>query len=214
MTLSNFIDFVRNRHNATSDTNWSDSEIRALITSRCNEALSYIGMIEDTTTASSVSGTQGYNFPTNATEIYQINYKARRLKRITFQEWEAYKNETTTISGRPTKYVIWENQYHLIPIPDTSSDTITIYYYKEHPEIDAVTQTTIDIPSVLHPHLANGVIADMYAKDLNQAMFREYEGIWRDKSIPAFLAYKANYREGGQFHVLGDSDNNHGWDVF
>lgn len=55
LTLSQFVDVVRNRHNAVGDSNWSDAEIYALITNRVNEALSYTGLIEATATASTVS---------------------------------------------------------------------------------------------------------------------------------------------------------------
>lgn len=177
-----------------------------MITARANEALSYIGLLEGTDTDTSVAGTQAYNFPDNFHFIHEVRYKGRRLKPITFRQWASYRDEDTTVTGRPTSFVIWNNQVLLIPIPADSADTITFYGYKTHPEIDGVTQTTIDIPAVLHPHLANGVIADMYAKDLNDGMFSSYEALWRTKSIPAFEMYKAKYSSGGQFFVIGDSD--------
>lgn len=207
MTLSQFIDTVRNRHNAVGDSNWSDAEIYSLITHRCNEVLSIIGLLEATDTSNtSVAGTQAVNYPTTAATIRQVNYKGDRLKRISFRQWEWFKDEDTTVSGTPTMYTVWNRQILLIPKPAASGDQITIYHYKEHPFIDGSTQTTIDIPSVLHSHLVHGVLADMYAKDLNVQMTQYYEQKWLEVSMPAFYKYKAEEDGAGQFSVMGDAD--------
>ncbi len=206
MTLSQFIEVVRRRHNAESDTFWSDAEIYQLITNRANECLSIIGLLEATTTTVSVAATQAYNFPSGTSTIAQINYKAVRLKQITFRQWEHFKSETTTISGTPREWVKWNRQFLLIPIPDTSSDTITIYYFKEHPYIDGTIQTTIDIQAVLHPHLVHGVLADMFAKDQNPNMARYYEDKWLNVSIPAMQKFKVN-EDITAFNPSGDGDS-------
>lgn len=177
-----------------------------MCTARCNEALSIIGLLEDYTTDTSVAGTQDYAFPSGATIIRQVTYDGDRLKRISFRQWEWFKDESGTISGEPSMFVVWNDQIKLVPEPEDSGDTIGIYYYKEHPFIDGTTQTTIDIPSVLHVHIARGVISDMYAKDLNPQMASYYEDLWQNRSIPAFQDYKRKVDNAGQFHVMGDAD--------
>lgn len=182
-------------------------EIYALITNRCNEALTHIGLLEGTDTSNtSVSGTQAVNYPTDAVTIRQVNYKGDRLKRLSFKQWENFKDEDTTITGTPHSFVVWNRQILLVPIPVDTGDAITIYYYKVHPFIDGSTQTTIDIPSVLHPHLVHGVLADMYAKDLNVQLMGYYERKWLEVSIPAFLAFKTEEDDAGQVTVMGDAD--------
>lgn len=205
MTVSQFIDTVRRRHNAENDTNWSDEEIMELLTHRCNEVLGYIGLIEDISSSTSTAGTQVVAYPSDAVSIRQVNYKGQRLKRITFQQWEYYKNDTTTVSGLPTMYTIWENQIYLIPVPVNTSDAIDVYYYRSHAYIDDVNDT-IDIPSVLHPHLVHGVLADMYAKDLNVQLTQFYEDKWLNISIPAFYSFKSKEVDAGQFSTMGDPD--------
>ena len=207
MTLSQFVDTVRRRHNAVADSNWSDAEIYELITHRANEALSVIGLLEATDTSNlSTANTQVVDYPTDAVTIRQVNYKGDRLKRISFRQWEWFKDEDTTTTGTPTMFTVWNRDILLVPIPQNTGDQITIYYYKEHPYIDGSTQTTIDIPSVLHPHLVHGVLADMYAKDLNVQLMQYYENKWQNISMPAFEKFKANEDNAGQFHVMGDGD--------
>jgi len=185
LTLSQFLSLCRRRHNAESDSYFSDDEIYQLLTVRCNEAISYLGLLEDTTTDTSVADQEAYAFPTDAVEISSILYDSERLKRITFRQWDKYRSK--------------------------SSDTprITIYYYKEHPYIDNTSQTTIDIPSVLHGHLAPGVISDMYAKDLNGQMASFYENQWLNVSIPAFQMYVANRDTASGFDIAGDADRSY-----
>lgn len=206
MTLDQFVATVRRRHNAVSDSNWSDDEIYELITHRCNEILSYIGLLQDISTSTSTLGTQTVSYPSSASSIKQVEYKNRRLKRLTFDQWNRFKtNNTTQPSGTPTMFAVWNRTIYLIPIPSASSDTITVYYYKEHPYIDGNTQTTIDIPSVLHAHLVHGVLADMFAKDLNVQFNQIYETKW-EKSISIFQRYKADEEDAGQAQTVIDSD--------
>lgn len=206
MTLEQFVDTVRRRHNAENDSFFSDAEIYELITHRANEVLGIIGLIEANTTTTSVDGTQAVSYPSDCTVIKQINYKSDRLKRIDFRKWEQYKNGTTTISGLPEYWVPWNRQALLVPIPDTTGDIITIYYYKEHPYIDNVTQATIDLPGVLHPHLVNGVLADMFSKDLNQSMAQYYDSKWSGMGYQAFYRFKAREDNATGFSVIGDAD--------
>lgn len=205
MTLSQFTDFVRNRHNAVSDSNWGDPEIYALITGRCNEVLSIIGLLEDTDTSTTVASTQAYSIPTDCVAIKALLYNGSLLSPISFKEWELEKSNGTTPTGTPTKYVVWNSQVLLIPTPD-AAQTLTFYYEKMHPYIENSSQTTIDIPAPLHFRLADGVLADMFAKDLNAQMLTHYETKWLQVHIPAFYAYASRMKRRGRFRVVQDAD--------
>lgn len=209
MTLAQAIDFVRNRHNAVSDTNWSDAEIYALITGRCNEILSIIGLIEavDTTTTS-IAGTQNYAFPTNAVFVKKILYDGYPVKILSIREAESLKEGNVVASGRPEYAYEWDKNFYFLPIPDESAKTITMYVEKMHPFIDGGTQMTIDIPEILHFRLLDGVLADMFVKDLNQGMATHYENIWNQKHMPAFWMYKQTLKYRGQAPTMVDADTN------
>lgn len=206
MTLDQFVNLVRNQHNAATDTNWSDAEIYSLITSRANEVLSIIGLIEATdTSTTTVAGTQAYAFPSNFITIKALLYNGELLTPISFKDWETDKAAGTTPTGKSNKFVVWNNQVLLVPTPDNAY-TLTFYGEKEHPFIDNSTQITIDIPSVLHGRLANAVIADMAAKDLKWDMMRIYEDKWLNQDMPAFFRYAFLHKRRGKFRTVTDAD--------
>jgi len=206
LTLSQFVDVVRNRHNAQGDTNWSDAEIYALITNRVNEAISYTGLIEATATATTVASTQAYNYPTGCVQILNVDYDGIKLRRLDFSEWDTYRSRGTgTQEGTPTSFFPFNEQIYLIPIPN-EAETIKYWYLKDQTFIDGSTQTTIDVASLLIPHIVNGVLADMYAKDLNQGMATFYEQQWQSKGIPAFYKYKSMRDTPSDFGHIRSSD--------
>jgi hypothetical protein len=207
MTLSSFLDSVKRRHNSESDSFWGDDEIYQLITNRCNEVLPVIGLIEGTDTSNtSTATTQAVAYPSTAAVIRQVNYKSTRLQRISFREWELFKNGTTTTSGLPSMWVPWNREILLVTIPDTTGDAITIYFYGLHPLINNTTQTTIDIPAVLHSHVVIGVLADMFVKDLRLDIATYYENKWNQVSVPAFHRFKSNEDQDGRANRIADSD--------
>lgn len=208
MTLAQFLEVVRRRHNAENDSNWSDDEIYQLLTNRINEALVVVGLLEATSTDTSVVGTQAYNYPSDCITIRQVDYDDERLKRITFRQWELYKSQGSgTVSGTPRFWFTWNRQVNLVPVPAAAGDDIDMYYYQSHPYIDGSTQTTIDIPAVLHPYLVPGVLADMFEKDLNDQAARRNEEKWLNVSIPRFEEFKSDEESDGSFSVVGDADS-------
>lgn len=206
MTLTQFVDYVRNRHNASGDSNWSDSEIYSLITGRCNEVLSIIGLIEGTdTSTTTVASTQAYSLPSNTITIKALLYNGELLQPISFKEWEEEKSSGSTPTGTPKTYVVWNSQVLLIPTPD-AANTLTFYIEKLHPLIDGSAQSTIDLPAVLHYRLADGVICDMAAKDMNQQMMTFYEQKWNQAHIPSFYRYAFLRKRRGRMRVVKDAD--------
>lgn len=204
MTPAQFVTVVRNRNNALNDSNWSDDEIYALLTNRCNEALSYIGLIESTSTVTSTAGTETIAYPSYCATIENVEYTNKRLRKVDFGRWDIYKARgTSQPEGLPSMFTVWDEQIYLIPTPSSTGDAIKIWYQQYHPDI--TSSSTILIPPILHPHLVHGVLADMYAKDLNVQLMQIYEQKWM-QSIDAFATYKAQDDMAGQFIYMGDSD--------
>lgn len=208
MTLTQALDYVRNRHNAGSDSFYSDPEIYALMTARCNEVLSVIGLIEALDTSiTSVAGTQSYAFPANVVAIKKILYDGYPVKVISPRESESLKEGNVAASGRPEYAYEWGKTLYFIPIPNEAK-TITLFVEKLHPYIDNSAQTTIDIPEVLHYRMLDGVICDMFSKDLNQGMTSHFETLWNQKHMPAFWQYKMMMKYRGQAPTVMDCDTN------
>jgi len=198
---------VRNRHNAASDSNWGDQEIYALMTARANEVLSVIGLIEAIDTSiTTVSGTQGYAFPTNVVFVKKVLYNNYLVQQVDLRQADTVKEGNQWPSGRPEMCFEWNKTLYFVPIPD-SAVTITLYVEKEHPYINNTTQTTLDLPSVLHFRMLDGVIGDMFSKDLNMPMVQHFETLWNQKHIPAFYEYRNQLKSRGKIEVLTDCDS-------
>lgn len=205
MTLSELEEYVRRRHNAVGDTNWAASEIYALVTARSNEILNIIGAVEATDTlTSTVIGTQAYSWPTATSAIKALLYNGQLLQQISFREWETQKSGSTTPSGEPEKYVVWNRQVLLIPIP-SAVKTLTFYIEKYQVNLTMSTDTIL-VPEELHYRLADGVIGDMYSKDLNAQFATMYETKWNQVHVPAFYQWRARSRRRQNFSKITDSD--------
>jgi len=208
MTLDQFITAVRNRHRAIGDTNWSDPEIADLLTHRINESLIHTGLLQDTDASDvTVASQQAYTIPTDAIHILIVNVNGEMLQEITFRDWEAQKTGGTTTTGKPIQYIVWNREILMVPVPSVAGQTITYYYEKQHPYIDTVTQTTIDLPSAIHGNYISPVLADMFAKDLNQPLAQFYEQKWQTKDLPGILWYQKRSRRGGRVKTLVDCDS-------
>lgn len=206
MTLAQFETFVRQRCNAVNDTNWSSTEIYALAYGRIQEIVSIIGLIEGKdTSVTTVSGTQAYTIPTNFMSIKALLYDGQKLSPISMVDWESQKANGVTPTGKPLYFIPWGTQVILVPTPDEAK-VLTFYGEKEHPFIDGSSQTTIDIPSVLHTHLANGVIADMADKDENYGLSDRYNKRWVQDAIPACQRYVFLHKRRGRFKQVTDAD--------
>jgi len=182
-----------------------------MMTARCNEVLSVIGLIEDTdTSTTSVDGTEAYSFPTNYEFIRHVQYDGYPLKLISFQEYEQEKTgNVMPETNPPSFYVIWNEQLLIVPTPSNTGDTIKIYGNKRHPYIDNTAQTTIDIPTILHFRMCNGVIADMFAKDINAKFYDRYQKRWDEQDMPAFFKYKMQKKYRGGRPSVVDCDSSY-----
>lgn len=208
MTLSQALDYVRNRHNAGGDDHWSDAEIYALITARCNEILSVIGMIEDVDTSiTTVASTQSYALPSDTVFIKHVTYDGYPCVQIQLKEWEKQKEGNTTSEGRPEYYFLWDSSIYFVPTPDDAKQVV-LFVEKEHAMITGdVGFDSIDIPSILHYRLLDGVIGDMFAKDLNAQLASFYENKWQNVHMKAFFQYKMLQKYRGKNPPVADPDS-------
>ena len=206
MTNNEFIEYVRNMHNAIGDDNWSDDEILALARARSNEIISIIGAIESRDTISSVVDQESYAYPTNVIRIHRVRWDKIDLKLITFTQLN-FQNRRGTAppSGTPLHYLLWNNNILLSPIPGTIKD-IDLFTEKEQGVI-TTGSGTIDIPSVLHTRLADGVLEFMFIKDENLGMGTHFQNKWIRDHIPAFREWKNLRRRNGSPITTTDVDS-------
>jgi hypothetical protein len=169
---------ARERYNAVSETFWSQSEIFTLIRNACQEAATETQCIEgiDSSTTT-VSGTQGYAFPTNFISIKRLTYDGIKLSPIDFRKADSLtlNNTSTELTGRPDYYVEWGGSVYLYPTPNDAK-VLKFWGVKEPAAVTALS--TIEIPSVFHGRIINYVLSEMYAKDKDFQSAQYYKGLW------------------------------------
>jgi len=186
--------------------NWSDAELLRIIEKKANECLSLIGLVEiKSTTTVSVAGQADYNYPTNMVRIRRIWYAGQPLKYLDFRQFEARKPQGIAPTGTPREFGLFNSVITLMPTPTVSSDTITIYGEGQQTPLTS-TSVQLDIPSLFHGAICDGVIAEMFAKDLNAGFADRYNQKWNEFHLPAMRDYAKRGRRRGLPHVVADAD--------
>jgi hypothetical protein len=169
---------ARERYNAVNDPNWSSSEIMSLIYAACLEMAREALPIERTYSTTSVASQQEYSFPTNLMAIKRITYGGNKLLPITMREDDALtlNNQSTTATGTPQYYWIWNRTISLRPIPSSSGETIKIWAISRAQPVTSTS--TLEIPTEYHMDLVNYVVSEMYAKDKDLVSAKYYKELW------------------------------------
>lgn len=205
MNISDAVTYVRNMHNASNDSHWSDAEIYKLFEKRSNEILRIIGLVENKDTSiTTVSGTADYVYPTDFLFIKRLWWNGRPLKLITFKQAESRNPTGATITGDPREYYVWNGNITLVPTP-SSAQIVTIFGEKQQSTI-STTASTLDVPAVLHGAICDGVLSEMYIKDLNMQFARFFEEKWQQAKNEARDFVKQRRRAGGS-QVVVDTDS-------
>lgn len=195
---------ARNRYNAASDSFYSQSEVFDLIyqaemvlatETNCIEA------VDSSTTT--VSGTQGYAFPTNFIAVKRVEWNGRRLKKIDMREDDLLTalSAATTVTGDPTYYFIWNGSIYLREIPG-SAQTLKVYGYKQPTALSTnPISTTLSVPTRHHTKLINYVTAHIAFKDKDFEGFRTMMELF-DKDVETARAFEKKRQRQDQFSYV------------
>lgn len=205
MTPSQIEDAARRRYNSVGDSFWSSAEILELLYDACLEIATETLCIERTYSTTTTSGTQEYAYPTNAIAIKRVTYNGQKLKVIDMREDDAVTglDMSTTSTGTPQYYFIWNETISLRPIPDSSSATLKIWTYNEPASLTSTS--TLEIPTVFHMKLVYYIVAEMAAKDSNAVAAKYYMDRWDRAKIDAKKWIKRSKR-GDSFAVVKDDE--------
>lgn len=197
MTPAEIILAARRRFNAVSDNFWGDQELYDVLYAALLEVCGETYAAERTYTSTTVSGTQSYDFPTNAIAIKRATWDGRKLTPIDMREDDAITglNMTTTDTGNPEYYWIWNRAIYLRPVP-SSAATLKLWTLNTQDAISTGT-TEIVLASEHHPRLINPVLAGMMEKDQNFRAAEYYLAKWeRDKNLIQALTRKSKRADG------------------
>lgn len=200
MTPTEIESAARNRYNAVGDTFFSSSEILDLMYQACIELAREANVIEQVYTTSTVASQQEYSYPTTAVAIKRITYEGAKLQPITMREDDAITglSASTTDSGTPAYYFIWNKEIYLRPIP-SGVGTLKIFTINEP---QAITSTsTLEVPTHFHMDLTHYICAAMAMKDGNMQVWQMHEDKWQKVLMSAKKWYRLSKRADGFTNV-------------
>tara|TARA_R110000796_G_scaffold248508_1_gene375342 strand:- start:1953 stop:2609 length:657 start_codon:yes stop_codon:yes gene_type:complete len=185
---------ARRKYNATGDTFFVDDDFYDLIyeaeTILAEEALVIEKMYEST----SVANQRAYAWPTLAMAIKRIEYDGSKLIYSTFRQddQETISTTDTTSSGTPTIYQLWERNFYLRVIPDTSALVIKVFTY-DRPNLQSSPTSNLDTPEHYRKDIVTYCVANMAMKDGNTAVGQQYFNRW-DLAVKRAIRWQAKSR--------------------
>jgi hypothetical protein len=167
MTPTQLINAIRQRHNAVGDNFYSDEEILSYVYEACCILAREARVIEAVYTTTTTSGTREYSYPTNTIAIKRVEYNGAKLQPISFREDDQITglNASTTSTGTPQYYSIWNETLYLRPIPNSSSATLKIFSFNEPQSL--TTLSTLEIPTQFQPDTILFALSWMAGKERN-----------------------------------------------
>lgn len=205
MTSAQIEAAARNKYNSTGDTFYSSIEIVDYIYQAQLELSQVCPIIEAVYTTTSVASQQEYSYPTGTSEIKRVTYDGRKLQPITFRDDDSVTGlrSTTTTTGTPEFYTIWNRTLYLRPVPATAGLTIKIFSINEPQPM--TTASALEVPTLFHMDIVDFVTAQMAYKDENSRMGMLYEKKWDAAKIRA-KAWCMKRKRGDSFGFVQSED--------
>lgn len=206
MTLSDIIQAAKEQYNAGGDSFWSESEYLRLIYHACLQLSTEGLVIERVFSTNTVIDQREYLYPTNTISIKRVEWNGKKLQPIDFTEDDSLTlvNSTTTSTGDPSHYAVWNETLYLRPIP-SSVQALKIYSYNEPQEITSIL-ATIEIPSLFHYDVVDYILCKMYAKDKDLTTSQYYLALWNEHLAKA-KRWKSKRKRGDGFKVVKDEES-------
>jgi len=186
---------ARRKYNSVSDTFFSQAEILEYLNQASSELAEESKCIERTYTTTSTASTREIAFPTNSIEIRRVEYDGAKLSKISFLEDDAItlSDASTTQTGTPQYYSVFDYTIYLRPIPSTTGDTIKVYSINL--PADLVITSTLEVPAIFHRKLLKYVNAQMAYKDQNYTAYDVMMKEWERDKIRAKMLWR-KYKRG------------------
>jgi hypothetical protein len=185
MTPTQILTRARNKYNAIGDSFFSDEELLGYLHDGCMEINQEAKLIERTYTTSSVANQQEYDYPGDTIAIKRLTYNGKKLEQITMRDDDLITgfNQSTTDTGTPSFYYIWNDTISLRPIPSANGDTIKVWSFNEPAEISS--SSTIEIPTQYHKDLVYYIVMEMATKDKQFNHADTFERKWERAKLSA-----------------------------
>ncbi len=206
MTPSELETYVRQRYSAVGDSFFAQGEIFNYFWAAQMELAQDAFCIRNTYETLSVIGQRVYDYPTNALSLRRVTYNGQRVFPNDFIDDDTLtgNNEDETLTGTPTHYQVWGEQFYLRPSPAVVSDTIKLYTYDLPTQ--PTTSGTLDVPARYHLMMADYALYCMLSKDNNRVMAADHLNLWT--SHKKLVLQTERLRDSGDsFDVVKDMDD-------
>lgn len=204
MTNASIEQAAREQYNAVSDSFFSQASIITLINKAQAELAHKALLIENKTTFSTVAGTRAYAYPSNVIAFKRVEYAGSKIDQIGFDEDDLINlYPTTTTTGTPRFYSIWDQYIYLRPIPAAIA-TVTVYVYSE-PTIMTLSTETPEVPTLFHLALTDYILWHMAVKDGNQNLGAFYKNVW-DEHVKDAIKWQAKKKASGGIRAVKTED--------
>lgn len=184
MTITQLLTSARRRYNSVNDSFFADEELINILYDACLDFARTTLCIERVYTTSTVASQQEYDYPTSAIAIKRIQYNGKKLQPINMRQDDSITalNQSTTATGDPQYYYIYNETIYLRPIP-AGVGTLKIWTYNEAQELTVAS--TLEIPTQFHLDLVDYMASEMAAKDLNFTTAKYYLEKWERRKAEA-----------------------------
>lgn len=209
MTITEAVEYVQRMQNEEGATqgNWSTAELYQLFYAKSCEAAEK-GIIEGIDTSlTTVAAQADYTIPSSMIRVRRVWVDGLPMKYLDFRRRESRMPTGVAPSGDPREFALFANTITLLPTPSTSSLQITLYGEKVQSAITS-TSSTLEVPALFHYALCDGVLAEMFSKDLNAQMASKYEQRWYQVHLPKMEKYAKQRRRVGLPTSVIDADSN------
>ena len=202
MTPAELLTYARQCYNADSDSIFSDAEGYKHIWAAQTELARETNCIENVYTTTTTASQQEYSLPSLAIAVKRITYAGVKLAPISFMQDDVLtlSNQSTTATGTPQYYAVWNRSIYLRPIP-SATGTLKIWTYNAPDE--TVSGGAIDVPEAYHLMLSNYVLWRMAAKDQNYDAAEYWRTMWKEALADAKRHVKKQNR-GDAFQQVVD----------
>lgn len=184
MTITQLLTSARRRYNSVNDSFFADEELINILYDACLDFARTTLCIERVYTTSTVASQQEYDYPTSTIAIKRIQYDGKKLQPINMRQDDSITalNQSTTATGDPQYYYIYNETIYLRPIP-AGVGTLKIWTYNEAQEL--TVSSTLEIPTQFHLDLVDYMASEMAAKDLNFTTAKYYLEKWERRKAEA-----------------------------
>lgn len=156
------------------------------------------GSIESYTSLTLTASTRYVAVPADFESVKQLNYvydgatNGWPLKPLAFQDFDW----TWSGEGRPTHYHVRQDRIYMAPIPNSSDDTLDLFYYTIPSELTANTDTP-SIPASFHHYLGHYAAYCCKLRDRDPQRAETFKKEWEDgkKELRIRTLYKRQDQE-------------------